>query len=176
MLKLRPILCSRLSKTTFHSSASDEPLKVQAAFRKERLEKLKPQDMTYPNMKPNIDIETFLDKYMYLDRGADAEDSGLDMTGRVHSVRQMGKNLVFLDLHHSDFRVQIKAHKNFYEGDFHEDLQKIQRGDLIACVDGFPSKTKAGELSLVPKKIHLLSPILKTLPTSSVTEASFRNR
>ena len=177
MLKFRPILCSRTwSKTTFHSSASDEPKKAQAAFKKERLEKLKPQDLTYPNMKPNIGIETFLDKYMYLDRGADSKDSGIHMTGRVHSIRQMGKNLVFLDLHQSDFRVQIKAHKDFYDGDFHGDLQNIHRGDIIACVDGFPSKTKAGELSLVPKKIHLLSPILKTLPTTSISEASFKNR
>jgi len=87
-------------------------------------------------------METFLDTYMYLDRGASSDDTGIDMTGRVHSIRQVGKNLVFIDLHQSDFRVQIKAHKESYESDFHADLAKIQRGDVIACVNGFPNKTK----------------------------------
>ena len=82
-----------------------------------------------------------------------------------------------IDLHQSDFRVQIKAHKESYgSDDFHADLAKIQRGDVIACVNGFPNKTKAGELSLVPKKIHILSPVLKTLATSALSESSFKNR
>lgn len=160
----------------FHSAASDEPFKAHNQFKKERLEKLQPQDLSYPNMKPNMKMETFLDTYMYLDRGASSDDTGIDMTGRVHSIRQVGKNLVFIDLHQSDFRVQIKAHKESYESDFHADLAKIQRGDVIACVNGFPNKTKAGELSLVPKKIHILSPTLKTLATSALSESSFRNR
>merc|ERR1712012_237606 len=69
-------------------------------------------------------IETFLDTYMYLDRGASSDDKGIDLTGRVHSIRQVSKNLVFLDVHQSDFRVQIKAQKDFYGDDFHEDMAK----------------------------------------------------
>jgi len=108
MLNLRRFSLRRL----FHSAASDEPTKAHINFKTERLGKLQPQDLVYPNIKPNMKIETFLDTYMYLDRGASSDDTGIDITGRVHSIRQAGKNLIFLDVHQSDFRVQIKAHKD----------------------------------------------------------------
>ena len=43
----------------------------------------------------------------------------------------MGKNLVFLDLHDSEFRVQVKAHKNNYKGDFSDAVSKLANGDVI---------------------------------------------
>ena len=59
------------------------------------------------------------------------------MAERVHSIREMGKNLVFLDLHQSEFRVQVKAHKNHYQGDFRETLSKIAAGDIIGTYFSF---------------------------------------
>ena len=70
MLSFRRFSLRRL----FHSAASDEPTKVHLNFKNERLEKLQPQDLSYPSLKPNMKIETFLDTYMYLDRGASSDD------------------------------------------------------------------------------------------------------
>ena len=114
------------------SAAKDEPKKANLAYKKERQAKFE-NSITYPaGFKVNSDIETFLDKYMYLDRGQSLEnEAGINMAGRIHSIREMGKNLVFLDLHHSEFRVQVKAHKNNYQGDFRDVVSKLANGDVI---------------------------------------------
>jgi lysyl-tRNA synthetase, class II len=46
---------------------------------------------------------------------------------------------------------------------FTADITKIKRGDIIG-VRGHPTRTKTGELSIVPKKMELLSPCLHALP------------
>ena len=53
------------------------------------------------------------------------------------NIREMGKNLVFLDLHSSEFRVQVKAHKNNYQGDFRDVVSKLVNGDVIGKVQVF---------------------------------------
>ncbi|XP_063234000.1 lysine--tRNA ligase isoform X3 [Bacillus rossius redtenbacheri] len=57
------------------------------------------------------------------------------------------------------------ANANLYSSEeaFAADTDKLRRGDIIGCV-GSPGKTKKGELSVVPKKIRLLSPCLHMLP------------
>lgn len=49
------------------------------------------------------------------------------------------------------------------ESEFEHDTAKLRRGDIIGVV-GNPGKTKKGELSMIPKKIKLLSPCLHMLP------------
>lgn len=46
---------------------------------------------------------------------------------------------------------------------FYDDLAKIKRGDIIG-VKGYPTRTKTGELSIVPRKLELLSPCLHAMP------------
>jgi len=46
---------------------------------------------------------------------------------------------------------------------FAADIAKIKRGDIIG-VQGHPTRTKTGELSIVPKKLELLSACLHALP------------
>jgi len=125
------------------SAGSDEPKKANLAYKNERRNKFQ-NSITYPHdFKVNSDIETFLDKYMYLDRGQSLEnETGINMTGRIYSIREMGKNLVFLDMHKNEFRVQVKAHKNHYQGDFRETVSKLSNGDIIGILDGHPSKTR----------------------------------
>jgi len=54
--------------------------------------------------------------------------------------------------------------KLYYEQEkFESEMDLIKRGDVIG-VEGNPGKTKKGELSIVPKKIQLLSPCLHMLP------------
>ena len=70
------------------STAKDEPKKANLAYKKERQAKFE-NSITYPaGFKVNSDIETFLDKYMYLDRGQSLEnEAGINMAGRIHSIR-----------------------------------------------------------------------------------------
>ena len=129
MICRRSLVCLRRYSI---GAGVDEPKKANFAYKKERKNKFQ-NSITYPHgFKVNSDIETFLDKYMYLDRGQSLEnETGINMAGRIHSIREMGKNLVFLDLHQSEFRVQVKAHKNHYEGDFKETVSKLMNGDII---------------------------------------------
>lgn len=46
---------------------------------------------------------------------------------------------------------------------FSVDITKIKRGDIIG-VKGYPTRTKTGELSVVPRKMELLSPCLHAMP------------
>ena len=57
------------------------------------------------------------------------------------------------------------ANAKMYESEsgFATDIAKIRRGDIIG-VRGHPGKTKKGELSVIPKKLTLLSPCLHMLP------------
>lgn len=147
-------------------------------YQEQRLAKLK-QDggLTYPHkFQGTSSLENFLDSFMFLERGQSLETEGVSVSGRIHSIREVGKNLLFIDLHQNEFRLQIKADKRAYRGDFHPDLSKLQRGDVIGVIDGYPSKTKAGELSIVPKKIKLLAPCLKILPTRGLEEPNFKYR
>lgn len=81
----------------------------------------------------------------------------------------------------SNFFFQIMANAKFYESEeaFAADRTKIKRGDIVGAV-GNPGKTKKGELSLIPKKMTLLSPCLHMLPTKHYgfrdKETRFRQR
>ena len=104
MLLKRQLKCCNLVFVRYLKDVSNEPLKANAAYKQERLKKL--QDFKFPgNFKTTTNIENFLDKYMFLDRGASLEnEKGIQMAGRIHSIRSHGKNLAFLDLHQADFR------------------------------------------------------------------------
>jgi len=62
-------------------------------------------------------------------------------------------------------KLQVMATLGSYESAdlFAADISKIKRGDIIG-VKGHPTRTKTGELSIVPKKLELLSPCLHALP------------
>lgn len=44
-------------------------------------------------------------------------------------------------------------------------LANVQRGDIIG-VEGYPGKSKKGELSIFPKSLTVLSPCLHMPPSS----------
>lgn len=46
---------------------------------------------------------------------------------------------------------------------FEKEISKIRRGDIVG-VNGHPGKTKKGELSIIPKRVTLLTPCLHMLP------------
>jgi lysyl-tRNA synthetase class 2 len=88
------------------------------------------------------------------------------IAGRIHAIRESSTKLIFYDLRGEGVKLQILANAKFYcdgEEKFMKDNAKIKRGDIVGVV-GCPGKSKAGELSIVPYSIILLSPCLHMLP------------
>lgn len=110
-------------------------------------------------------LEEFIQKYSSLKDNEVLESEHLSVAGRVHAIRASGAKLIFYDLRGEGTKLQIMATAKQYENEnsFVEDTDKIRRGDIIG-VQGVPTRTKKGELSVIPTKIKLLSPCLHMLP------------
>lgn len=120
----------------------------------------------YPHkFNVTISLADFIEKYSSLKEGDVVESDKLSVAGRVHAIRASGAKLIFYDLRGEGLKLQVMATAKFYESEekFAQDTDKIRRGDIIG-VNGVPTKTKKGELSILPKRITLLSPCLHMLP------------
>lgn len=134
-----------------------------------------------PNPYPHkfhvsLSLGAFIDKY-----GPTAEpgvklDDKVSIAGRIHTVRAQGAKLHFYDLHSEGHKVQIMASASDHEGkegtpDGYSEIHGLlRRGDVVG-VEGYPGKTKKGELSIFPTSITLLSPNLHRLPGKAYTTA-----
>lgn len=89
----------------------------------------------------------------------------MSLLGRVHAIRESGSKLIFYDVRAEGQKIQVMANSRLYESEqaFLEDTGKLRRGDIIG-ITGHPGRTKKGELSIVPKKLRLLTPCLHMLP------------
>lgn len=110
-------------------------------------------------------LEEYIKKYEHLKDGEVLDNEKLSVAGRVHAIRESGAKLVFYDLRGEGVKLQVMATAKMYESEekFTDDLAKIRRGDIVGVV-GYPSKTKKGELSIIPHTLKLLSPCLHMLP------------
>jgi len=118
----------------------------------------------YPHkFKVTVSLTEFIEKYSGVADGTHAEEV-VSVAGRVHSIRESGAKLKFYDLRGEGLKIQVMANASFAEQDFDAVHSRVHRGDIIGCV-GFPGKTKKGELSIIPKEVHILTPCLHMLPT-----------
>uniref|UniRef100_A0A1B6C8Y9 Lysine--tRNA ligase n=1 Tax=Clastoptera arizonana TaxID=38151 RepID=A0A1B6C8Y9_9HEMI len=123
-------------------------------------------DHPYPHkFHVSTSLEEFIEKYNYLKDGDILEDVNISVAGRIHAIRASGAKLIFYDLRGEGVKIQVMANAKLYssEAEYVSDTDKLRRGDIIGCL-GHPGKTKKGELSLIPKKIQLLTPCLHMLP------------
>jgi lysyl-tRNA synthetase class 2 len=128
--------------------------------------KKNPSTHPYPHkFNVTLSLEDFINKYSHLKDGDMLKDEPLSLAGRIYAIREAGAKLIFYDVHGEGVKIQVMANANYYVNadEYSIDTGKIRRGDIIG-IDGFPAKTKKGELSIVPKKITLLSPCLHMLP------------
>lgn len=74
----------------------------------------------------------------------------------MHAIRESGVKLIFYDLRGEGVKLQVMANAKLYhkEGAFERDTSKIRRGDIIG-INGYPGKTKKGELSVIPKEVKI---------------------
>lgn len=113
----------------------------------------------------SISLEEFIEKYSSISAGETLFDVNVSVSGRVHAIRVSGTKLIFFDLRGEGLKIQVMANARLYSENenFKKDMDLIKRGDVIG-VEGSPGKTKKGELSIIPKKVELLSPCLHMLP------------
>lgn len=120
----------------------------------------------YPHkFHTSLRLSEYVAKYNNIAEGEHIEGEMVSVAGRVLSKRGQGK-LMFYDLHGENVKIQIMSDISQYEGGeeaFREIHNMIKRGDIVG-VNGFPGKSKKGELSIFPKSITLLSPCLHMLP------------
>lgn len=113
----------------------------------------------------SISLAEFIDTYNHITDGEILDGTEVSVAGRVHAIRESGAKLIFYDLRGEGVKIQVMANAKLYESEekFAVDTAKLRRGDIIGCI-GNPGKTKKGELSVVPRKVELLSPCLHMLP------------
>lgn len=152
-------------KPTEEDISPNEYFKLRSAA-VAKLKEMGGEHHPYPHkFQVSISLQDFIEKYQDLKDGEVVESDHLSVAGRVHAIRESGAKLIFYDLRGEGTKIQIMATARSYESEekFIEDTDKIRRGDIIG-VEGVPTKTKKGELSIMPKKIKLLSPCLHMLP------------
>ena len=119
-------------------------------------------------------IPEFIAKYEGLEKSNESEDM-VSVSGRILSKRASSAALAFMDLWECQTKIQLMANRARYapEGvdaeqakeQFKQVVGALRRGDIIG-VRGHPTRTKTGELSIIPVEIKLLSPCFAMLPTS----------
>lgn len=125
-----------------------------------------PQTHPYPHkFHVSSSLEGFIEKYNHLKDGEMLENEILSVAGRIHAIRESGAKLIFYDVRGEGVKIQVMANAKLYSSEeaFSAETDKVRRGDIIG-INGYPGKTKKGELSIIPKSITLLSPCLHMLP------------
>ncbi|BFU21578.1 OB-fold nucleic acid binding domain/tRNA synthetases class II (D, K and N)/Putative tRNA binding domain containing protein, putative [Entamoeba histolytica] len=128
----------------------------------------------------SITVPEFIAKYSGLEKSQVSDDI-VSVAGRVLSKRSSSSALMFIDLHDSQTKLQIMLNKSAYENkeDFVSLTKMIYRGDICGFT-GHPTRTKTGELSLIPISGMILSPCLHMLPSMHYglgdQETRFRKR
>jgi lysyl-tRNA synthetase, class II len=122
----------------------------------------------YPHkFNKTIEFDGYVKKYDSLQSGEKkVEDDTLEsVMGRVTFKRSSGKKLLFYTLTSNGQNLQIMSDVRMYHNadEFKEIHGLIKRGDIVG-VEGYPARTKKGELSIIPIKLEILAPCYHTIP------------
>lgn len=160
------------------------------AVREKDIEKLEAAGLTaYPHkFEPNINnysnnnkydyilltINEFIEHYRHLGKGDIYSDFYRSLIGRAYFVRRASKKLIFIDLHQEGAKIQVMINAQFYlNGKDHYDLVTsiVRSGDWIG-VAGVPTRTKTGELSIIPHRMEILSICKVMLPPRTYKDST----
>jgi lysyl-tRNA synthetase, class II len=116
-------------------------------------------------------------KYSEIDESEEINDS-LSLAGRVMAIRNLGK-AAFMRIQDVTGDFQIYLGRDIIGVEEYKQAKKLDIGDIVG-VTGSPFKTKTGELSLVVKRLILLTKSLRPLPEKwhglSDVETRYRQR
>jgi lysyl-tRNA synthetase class 2 len=120
----------------------------------------------YPHKwEVSLSLTDYAQKYDYIKNDEIVREE-VRIAGRVMNKRNASKKLWFYDLQADNTKLQILSKLDIYEKkeDFINIHGIIHRGDIIG-IRGYPSRSKSGELSIIPLELKLLTPCFEMLPT-----------
>ncbi|MEI6207740.1 MAG: lysine--tRNA ligase [Desulfuromonadales bacterium] len=116
----------------------------------------------YPNdFKPQHTSADILAAYGNVEQ-IDATEDTISVAGRILARRSFGK-AAFIQLQDRKGRIQIYVKKDEIGEDAFASFETFDIGDIVGT-QGYPFRTKTGELSLHARSIHLLVKSLLPLP------------
>lgn len=120
--------------------------------RKAKVEELKQSAETHPyphEFRTTCTVSEYNQKYEHLKNEELLPDVTEKIAGRIMSMRRASAKLYFFDLQSNGARVQVKIYqqKSTSKDEFAAEISKYHRGDIIG-IEGNPSRTKSGELSI----------------------------
>jgi lysyl-tRNA synthetase, class II len=135
-------------------------------------------------------IPAFVEQYRDIPTHTVLDSETVAVAGRIFAVRSSSSKLQFYDLHGEGAKIQIMANASLASDlaacvcagapccvsprwlsvahllcSYEWVRDNVRRGDIIG-VEGHPGKTKLGELSIMPKRMVILTPCLHMLPKS----------
>jgi len=117
----------------------------------------------YPHkFQVSISIPHFVHIHASLKKEEELKDTAVAIAGRVMRKSSSGSKLFFYELHGDGAKVQVMARVGDSAGDFSIHTM-LRRGDIIG-VNGYPGRSRTGELSMFATKTTLLAPCLRPLP------------
>ena len=116
----------------------------------------------YPHFTTTLTFSEFEERYSHLEANSIKKDIIVSVAGRVIEKRNYGKKLFFYTVTSNGKNLQYLVNINEYENKdkFIQTNNMIHRGDIIGA-NGYPGKSKTGELSIYPTEVILLSPFYK---------------
>jgi len=108
-------------------------------------------------------VKDVIEKYSSIKPGEKKENIKISIAGRIKSKRQHGK-LSFAHVEDSSGSIQVFIGADNVSEKEYELFSKLNIGDLIG-VEGGIIRTVKGELSILVKKLTLLSKAIRTLPS-----------
>jgi len=111
----------------------------------------------------NHAISEVIEKYSNIKSGEKIENVKITIAGRIRSKRQHGK-LSFAHIEDVTGRIQVFVGADNVSEKEYQLFQKLNLGDIIG-VEGGIIKTIKGELSILVKKLTLLTKSIKPLPS-----------
>lgn len=161
---------------------AEERIAAEALNDERAMRRIKRQNLIDAGINPypiHVDLdahaEDILAKYADLANGEEVEDS-YTIAGRIRAIRGQGK-IKFIVLEDSTASIQLFCRINSMDPESWELLGKLDMGDIIAAT-GIVTRTRRGELSLIPSSIQLLSKSCRPLPEKfhGLTDKEIRYR
>lgn len=172
---------TKVTKKQSSSTSSDEDIRQLRIQKAEELRRVgqEPYAYTYPRTHTAAELqELFRD----LGPGEEKADVMFDVAGRIMGRRVMGK-LAFARLKDASGTIQLYVDKKTLEaekeGSFLEFKNLIDTGDIVGA-QGSVRRTEKGELSIVVRRLNVLTKSLLPLPDKwhglADVEARYRRR
>jgi lysyl-tRNA synthetase class 2 len=117
----------------------------------------------------SMQLPAYVEKYKDIEPGTKVSDEKVSFAGRIMRKAASGVKLIFFDLRSEGVKVQMMCDaRNFEESglsikEFQMLMNSVKRGDIVG-VEGYPGKSKRGELSIFPVSLEVLAPCLHMAP------------